>query len=201
MDFIYFELSGYWLNIIALISIVWLTNLYNFLDGIDGYAGSQTVIVGLGLFLFSSNPLGLVLVVGSLGFLLFNWDKATIFMGDVGSATLGFIIAIFIFSDIGTGNIYIWLITLSLFWIDATATLIRRYIAGESISLAHRKHAYQRLVQAGWTHSRVVIFATVFNLFFLFFLTILDSRIVFFINIIVILFFLYLVERKKSFQC
>ena len=87
IDFILFELHGWWLNIIAFFTIVWLTNLYNFLDGIDGYAGSEAVMVGLGLFVFFHNPLGLVILAASLGFLLFNWHKASIFMGDVGSAT------------------------------------------------------------------------------------------------------------------
>jgi Fuc2NAc and GlcNAc transferase len=201
IDFTLFQLSGWWLNIIAFFSILWLTNLYNFLDGIDGYAGTQTIIMGLGLFLFFSNPLGLVLLVGSLGFLLFNWYKASIFMGDVGSATLGFIIAIFIFSDTSNGNIYIWLVLLSLFWIDATVTLVRRYLNNESIGLAHRKHAYQRLTQVGWSHSKVVFFSIIFNLVFLLLLNTLESIVVFFINIIILVFILYWVERKKSFLC
>ena len=201
IDFIFFELSGIWLNIIAFFSILWLTNLYNFLDGIDGYATTQTVIVGLGLFLFFSNPLGLVLVVGSLGFLIFNWDKASIFMGDVGSATLGFIVSIFIFSDTANGNIYIWLVLLSFFWVDATVTLVRRYLNQESLSLAHRKHAYQRLNQAGWKHSRIVLMFIVFNMFFLFLLTQLSSDIVFIFNMIFVALILYWVEKKKGFKC
>ena len=201
IDFSLFQLSGWWLNIIAFFSILWLTNLYNFLDGIDGYAGSQTVIVGLGLFLFFSNPLGLVLVVGSLGFLLFNWHKASIFMGDVGSATLGFIVAILIFSDTSNENIYIWFVLLSLFWIDATVTLVRRYFNNESIGLAHRKHAYQRLTQVGWSHGKVVLFSIVFNAVFLLLLIFFESTIVFIINIIIVVCILYWVERKKSFEC
>ena len=201
IDFTLFQLSGWWLNIIAFFSILWLTNLYNFLDGIDGYASSQTVIIGIGLFLFFSNPLGLVLLAGSLGFLLFNWHKASIFMGDVGSATLGFIVAIFIFSDTSNGNIYIWLVLLSLFWIDASVTLFRRYLNKEKISTAHRKHAYQRLTQIGWSHSKVVLFSIIFNILFLLLLYICaNNTIVFMINITVITFILYFIEREKSFK-
>jgi Fuc2NAc and GlcNAc transferase len=201
IDFVWFELSGWWVNLIAFVSILWLTNLYNFMDGIDGYAGTQTVFVGLGLVILFSNPLGLVLVMGSLGFLFFNWHKASIFMGDVGSATLGFIVAVFIFSDTSNGNIYIWLVLLSFFWIDATVTLVRRYLNNESIGLAHRKHAYQRLTQFGWTHSKVVVFSIIFNLVFLLLLSFLVSKIVFVINIIVVVSILYWIERKKSFIC
>ncbi len=127
IDFILFELHGWWLNILAFVAMVWLTNLYNFLDGIDGYAGSEALIAGLGIFVFFQNPLGLVIVAVSLGFLLFNWHKASIFMGDVGSATLGFIFAVFVFYDTSQGSIYIWMVLLSLFWFDATLTLFRRY--------------------------------------------------------------------------
>ena len=201
IDFTLFQLSGWWLNVIAFFSILWLTNLYNFLDGIDGYASSQTVIIGIGLFLFFANPLSLVLLAGSLGFLLFNWHKASIFMGDVGSATLGFIVAIFIFSDTSNGNIYIWLVLLSLFWIDASVTLLRRYLNKEKISTAHRKHAYQRLTQIGWSHSKVVLFSIVFNILFLLLLyTFVNNTIVFMINIVVITLILYFIERKKSFK-
>ena len=200
IDFTVFQLSGWWLNIIAFFSILWLTNLYNFLDGIDGYASSQTVIIGIGLFLFFSNPLGLVLVVGSLGFLVFNWHKASIFMGDVGSATLGFIVAVFVFSDTNNGNIYIWLVLLSLFWIDATVTLCRRYLNKEAIGMAHRKHAYQRLTQIGWSHSKVVLLSIIFNIFFLLLLYVFDNNtIVLMLNIAVVIFILYSIERKKSF--
>lgn len=201
IDFIFFELSGWWLNIIAFFSILWLTNLYNFLDGIDGYAGTQTILIGIGLLLFFSNPLGGVLIVSSLGFLFFNWDKASIFMGDVGSATLGFIVAIFVFSDTSNGNIYIWLVILSFFWIDATITLFRRYFNGESISLAHRKHAYQRLTQVGWSHGKVVTYFIAFNLLFLFLLTIMEGNKVFILNIVLSTIILYAIEKKKSFKC
>jgi len=200
MDFVLFNLEGLWLNLFAFIAMIWITNLYNFLDGIDGYAGSQAVVVGLGLFVLLHNPLGLVIVAASLGFLVFNWHKASIFMGDVGSATLGFIFAVFIFSDTSEGNIYIGLILLSLFWFDATLTLVRRLRNGENITQAHKKHAYQRLVQSGWSHDKVVGFSLVFNLIFIVLLYFIEQLwIVFLFNIISLIVIAKLIDNKKSF--
>lgn len=200
IDFILFEIHGWWINVIAFLSIVWLTNLYNFLDGIDGYAASEAVMVGLGIFLFFHNPLGLVIVAASLGFLLFNWHQASIFMGDIGSTTLGFIFAIFVFYDTSHGSIYVWLVLLSLFWFDATLTLIRRYRNGESITQAHKKHAYQRLTQSGWSHDKVVWFALGFNLIFFVLLYFVENVLmVFIINIITLYTIVKLIDSKKSF--
>ena len=200
IDFIFFELHGLWLNIIAFFTIIWLTNLYNFLDGIDGYAGSEAVMVGLGLFVFFNNPLGLVIVAACLGFLLFNWHQASVFMGDVGSTTLGFIFSVFFFYDTADGNIYIWLILLSLFWFDATLTLIRRYRNNENITQAHRKHAYQRLIQSGWGHAKVVGFSLAFNLIFFVLLYFVENvLIVFMLNIVSLYVIAKLIDDKKSF--
>lgn len=200
IDFIVFEFHGWWINVIAFFTIVWLTNLYNFLDGIDGYAGAEAVMVGLGLFLFFHNPLGLVIVAACLGFLLFNWHQASIFMGDVGSATLGFIFAVFVFYDTSHGNIYIWLILLSLFWFDATLTLIRRYLNNEPITYAHKKHGYQRLVQSGWTHDKVVWFALIYNfVFFVLLYYVENVLIVFVLNVISLFVILKLIDSRKSF--
>lgn len=159
-----FSLSGIWLNLIALLGIIWMTNLYNFLDGIDGYAGSEALFVALAAYLLFGNEIALFLAVATAGFLLFNWHKASIFMGDVGSAPLGFIFAILMLHDAGTPHFLGWLMLLSLFWFDATLTLLRRAKRGERLSQAHKKHAYQRLTQAGFSHDRVVLFAMGINL-------------------------------------
>ena len=136
----------------------------------------------------------------SLGFLLFNWHKASIFMGDVGSATLGFIFAVFVFYDTGQGSIYIWLVLLSLFWFDATLTLFRRYRNGEIITQAHKKHAYQRLVQSGWSHDKVVWSALIFNIIFFVLLYFVENvLIVFILNIIALYTIVKLIDSKKSF--
>jgi len=200
IDFVAFELHGWWINVIAFFTMVWLTNLYNFLDGIDGYAGAEAVMVGVGLFLFFHNPLGLVIVAACLGFLLFNWHQASIFMGDVGSATLGFIFAVFVFYDTGHGNIYIWLILLSLFWFDATLTLIRRYMNNEPITQAHKKHAYQRLVQSGWSHDKVVWLALLYNfVFFALLYYVENTLMVFVLNVISLFVIVKLIDVRKSF--
>ncbi len=200
IDFILFTLDGFWLNILAFITMIWITNLYNFLDGIDGYAGSEAVIVGLGLFFFFNNPLGLVIAIASLGFLVFNWHKASIFMGDVGSAWLGFVFSVFVFADTGQGNIYIWFILLSIFWFDATLTLLRRYLNDESITQAHKKHSYQRLVQSGWSHSKVVLSSIAFNIIFFVLLYFMENvLIVFALNMASLFVIVKLIDRKKSF--
>ncbi len=200
IDLMLFEFQGWWLNIVAFLAIVWLTNLYNFLDGIDGYAGSEAVIGGLGLFLLFNHPLGLVIVAAALGFLIFNWHQASIFMGDIGSTTLGFIFAVFVFTDTGHGSIYVWLVLLSLFWFDATLTLIRRYLNGERISQAHKKHAYQRLVQSGWRHDKVAGYALLFNLLFLGLLYYgVNVLVVFVLNIISLFVIVKFIDSRRSF--
>jgi len=152
------------INIVAVVATIWFINLYNFLDGIDGYAGSEAIFLALaGYFLFGSN-FYLILMVSVLGFLVWNWHKAKIFMGDVGSTLLGYNVAIFAMYHQNEGDsILIWIALFGLFWFDATVTLFRRFRNGESLSVAHKKHAYQRLTQAGWTHDKVVVFGIVVN--------------------------------------
>jgi Fuc2NAc and GlcNAc transferase len=153
-------------NIFAFFMIVWFINLYNFLDGIDGYAASEAVFLsGAGFFLFGGEHF-LVLIAAVVGFLIWNWHKAKIFMGDVGSTLLGYNVAIFTiyYTNQEASNFWIWIILFGVFWFDATLTLLRRYKNKEKLSQAHKKHAYQRLNQSGWAHDKVVIYATVVNL-------------------------------------
>jgi Fuc2NAc and GlcNAc transferase len=161
------SIDGLWINIVAFISILWFTNLYNFLDGLDGYAAAEAVFVGVSVYILFQNELGLYLALASLGFLVFNWPKASLFMGDVGSAPIGFIFAILMLYDAGDSNFLTWIILLSLFWFDATITLFRRFMNKEKLSQAHKKHMYQRLNQAGWSHQKVLIASIIFNLFIL----------------------------------
>jgi len=164
LQFGLFELSGIWVNILALLIIVWLSNLYNFLDGLDGYAAAEGIFVSLGGFILFGYPELLFLAAAIAGFLLFNWHKASIFMGDVGSATLGFLFAVWMLYDAGTPHFNGWIILLSLFWFDATITLYRRWRNGEKLTEAHKKHLYQRLHQSGFSHSRVVLTGMAINL-------------------------------------
>ena len=203
IDFILFELTGWWINIFVVLAIVWITNLYNFLDGIDGYSGSQAIVAGLGIFLILNNSVGLIIAVCSLGFLFFNWPKASIFMGDVGSASLGYIFAVLCFYDTADGNIYVWLILLSLFWFDATLTLIRRFRNAEKLTVAHKKHAYQRLVQAGFSHKQVTLSLIGINVIFIILLKLVPiyTYAYLFLGIIVFLFFLVkIIDKIKAFD-
>jgi UDP-N-acetylmuramyl pentapeptide phosphotransferase/UDP-N-acetylglucosamine-1-phosphate transferase len=153
---------------LAIIWIVGLTNAYNFMDGIDGIAGGQGVVAGLAWATFILIPsdgviglLGLYLAIASAAFLVFNWSPAKIFMGDVGSATLGFLFAALPFLELLWDHVEIrsyWVPAAAMVWpfvFDAGFTLVRRWRRGERITEAHRSHLYQRLVIAGWSHAEV----------------------------------------------
>lgn len=166
IDFGFFVIENQWItNLLGFFGLLWFINLYNFLDGIDGYAGSEAIFLAIVGWMFFGGYYFLVLIVSVLGFLIWNWHKAKIFMGDVGSTLLGYNVAIFTLYHQNNGvSVFIWLILFGIFWFDATLTLYRRYQNKEKLSHAHRKHAYQRLVQSGWSHSKVVLYALVINL-------------------------------------
>ncbi len=167
LDFFVFSVENQILtNLFALFMIVWFINLYNFLDGIDGYAGSEAIFLGIAGFFLFGDKLFLALIASVFGFLFWNWQKAKIFMGDVGSTLLGYNIAIFTiyYADKNPSDFWVWIILFSLFWFDATLTLFRRFKNAQRLSFAHKKHAYQRLNQSGWTHSRVVVASIFVNI-------------------------------------
>jgi UDP-N-acetylmuramyl pentapeptide phosphotransferase/UDP-N-acetylglucosamine-1-phosphate transferase len=156
-----------WLGFLAIpAALVWMvsvTNLYNFLDGIDGHAGLQGAVTGLGLALLLPGGFylaaGMAIVGGCAGFLLHNWHPAKIFMGDVGSATLGFILASMPFElqpAWRSEAVLFVAICLWFFLSDGVFTIFRRLIRGERIWEAHRTHLYQRLVISGLRHDQVV---------------------------------------------
>jgi len=150
----------------AMLLILWYINLTNFIDGIDSYLAVKFIFLSVaGLLLFGAAHFA-VLGVSVLGFLYWNWHKARIFMGDVGSTLLGYTIAIITiyYANIESSDLWVWLTLYGVFWFDATLTLIRRKLNGEKLTQAHRKHAYQRLTQAGWSHSRVTLAALGLNL-------------------------------------
>ena len=163
--------SGFgWLGfIITFFWIVGLTNAYNFMDGIDGIAGGQAVVAGLGgaaLGWLTEQPLmivfGLLIAASSLGFLFHNWPPASIFMGDVGSAFLGYSFAVLplIFNSRvdqrrGLGSMLAAMLLVWPFVFDTILTFLRRLRLGENVFSAHRSHLYQRLVIVGYTHQFV----------------------------------------------
>ena len=190
-------------NIFAFFMIIWFINLYNFLDGINGYAGSQALFLALaGFVLFGGNHF-LVLAVATLGFLYWNWNKAKIFMGDVGSTLLGYNIAIFTiyYANQEATNFWIWIILFGVYWFDATLTLIRRKLNKEKLSQAHKKHAYQRLTQAGWSHYKVTNYSIGLNLIlFLIVYFVSNIFVAFVLSMILLILSMKFVDSKKRFE-
>jgi UDP-N-acetylmuramyl pentapeptide phosphotransferase/UDP-N-acetylglucosamine-1-phosphate transferase len=152
--------------ILNVLFIIWMINLYNFMDGMDGFAGGMAVI-GFGTLGLLGHLAGddyyamvcWVIAAASAGFLVWNFPPARIFMGDTGSSALGLLAAALSLWADRAGLFPLWLAMLifSPFIVDATVTLIRRTLKGERIWVAHRSHYYQRLVQAGWSHRRTVL--------------------------------------------
>ena len=165
----YLGYAGY---ILGLLGLVWSTNVFNFMDGLDGFSACEALFVfsigGL-LFWWQGHPeiagLAWMLTAGVLGFLMWNWPKAKVFMGDAGSYCLGFSIALF--AIVGDSwyqiPISLWVILYSLFWFDATVTLIRRFIRKENISTPHLNHAFHRLYRAGYTATQILTGAIIIN--------------------------------------
>jgi Fuc2NAc and GlcNAc transferase len=153
--------------------IIWMTNLYNFMDGSNGMAGLQGVFAGsvlAVLFYLSGDAhfflFALLLAACCAGFLPWNLGRARVFMGDVGSLALGFLFAAFLLYGSGTGafDYPVALMIMLLFLTDATLTLLLRVIRGEQWYTAHRQHLYQRLIAHGWTHARVAMAYQAINL-------------------------------------
>lgn len=150
---------------ITVVFLVWMANLYNFMDGMDGFAGGMTVI-GCGLLGYlgwqAHHPVLAVIATlqsaAAAGFLVHNLPPAKIFMGDVGSISTGFLVAALIVLGCRDGvfNLWVPLITFSPFVLDATVTLVWRALRHEKVWEAHRNHYYQRLVVGGWSHRRTV---------------------------------------------
>jgi Fuc2NAc and GlcNAc transferase len=157
---------------LAILAIAWMINLYNFMDGIDGIAAVEAIFVGGAgaIFLLLGGAPGLAIISASIagsaaGFFIWNRMPARIFMGDVGSGFLGFTFATIALSAHVTATVpvAVWMLLLLVFLTDATITLIRRILHGETWHQAHRLHAYQRLVQSGLSHARVVAWVALLN--------------------------------------
>ena len=150
---------------LVIIGIVWFINLYNFLDGIDGYASLEAITIAALMFIFTGSSINIILIACILGFLFWNWPKAKIFMGDIGSTQLGFILIVLgiYFHNKSELSIINWIMLSSLFWFDATLTLFRRWRNKEKLSIAHKKHAYQRAVQSGLSHQNTILLSIGIN--------------------------------------
>jgi Fuc2NAc and GlcNAc transferase len=162
--------------LLAAIFIVWMVNLFNFMDGIDGIASVQALTTSLGFALIclltgfpELMPLHLLLSAAVLGFLVWNWPPARIFMGDVGSGFLGILLAALAFwSGIAEPALFTsWLILSGVFIIDSSFTLLRRILRGDRVYEAHRTHAYQHAARRLGAHGPVTIAVGVINLLWL----------------------------------
>ena len=192
---------------LIIIAIVWFINLYNFLDGIDGYASIEAICIAGILFLFTGNALNLILIASVTGFLFWNWPKAKIFMGDVGSTQLGFILIILgiYLNNENQFNLIHWIILTSPFWFDATYTLFRRWRNKEKLSQAHKKHAYQRIVQYGYTHLQTNLVLIALNVLMAIVIVVIIKfsflTIPLFISVIILLYFITRqVDRRVPFK-
>ena len=167
-----FNFDTGWLGIVAVaFFLVWLLNLFNFMDGIDGIAAAETIFVACAGALFSwlsgleaLSFISLTLAAATMGFLILNWPPAKIFMGDVGSGFLGLMIGIIAYANILNGiSVWIWLILLGVFLVDSGITLLRRIISGDKWYEAHCSHAYQHAARK-WGHKRVTVATIMINL-------------------------------------
>ncbi|MDA1075890.1 MAG: glycosyltransferase family 4 protein [Proteobacteria bacterium] len=150
--FTFREGMPYWVLAVAAFALLWHLNLYNFMDGIDGIAASQALFFCVGLQIVADGNLGWMndlvwLLAGSMvGYLVYNWPKASIFMGDVGSGFIGLLIGAIVLERSGqTWPLVGSLILLAVFWFDATYTLCVRMLTGQPFTDAHRSHLYQKL--------------------------------------------------------
>lgn len=160
-----FDFNLAWLGIpLTLFWILAVINIYNFLDGIDGYAGTQAILGGMGLMVLDWGGIGfytgILLIASTLGLLVFNWHPAKIFLGDIGSVFYGYIFAtipLYLTNmPVHLGHFFI-IIMLWFFLSDGAYTIIARLFKKEKIWEAHRSHLYQKLVIAGIPHHNVVI--------------------------------------------
>lgn len=157
---------------LAAVFVAWLINLTNFMDGIDGIAGVQTLTVcvtGAVLSQLVAPGTGqwfepAILAVATIGFLVWNWPPARVFMGDVGSGYVGFMVAVLTLRAASVAPVlgWCWLILSGVFIVDATFTLARRALRGDRLFEAHRSHAYQHLALA-WGHRPVTLLVAAIN--------------------------------------
>jgi UDP-N-acetylmuramyl pentapeptide phosphotransferase/UDP-N-acetylglucosamine-1-phosphate transferase len=162
-----FANQGVVVAILVVLLTVWMTNLYNFMDGSDGLAGGMTffgfTMYGLAALMHGDDTQAMMnfsIGAAALGFLYFNLYPAKVFMGDAGSIPLGFLAAAMGLWGWQQGHWPGWfpVLVFSPFVADATVTLLKRAVRGAKITEAHREHYYQRLVQIGWGHRYVALF-------------------------------------------
>lgn len=155
-------------------SVVWtgFVNFFNFMDGIDGISGVEASAIGFGIFVVlgfdftfeNDGILGLYMAVICLGFLILNWHPARIFLGDVGSVPLGYLLGGLLLNLAATGNWAAAIILPLYYFTDASLTLFKRLLRGEKIWQAHKEHYYQQATQKGYSHATVSVGICIANL-------------------------------------
>jgi len=163
------------LNVIAVFALVWLLNLFNFMDGIDGIAATELIAVNLLSILIVINTDELItllsagLAAAAGGFLLWNWSPAKIFMGDVGSSFIGFSLGVMALLSMhhGSMTVWTWVLLVGVFIVDATLTLFNRFRRKQRWLEGHASHAYQNAARHYKSHAKVTITVLLINLFWL----------------------------------
>jgi Fuc2NAc and GlcNAc transferase len=159
-------------HVLGMLYLVWMLNLYNFMDGIDGIASAEAVCVCLGAALVYALggysmllPAPLVLAAAAAGFLIWNFPPAKIFMGDAGSGFLGMLLGLLALQAAwqAPALLWVWLILTAVFIVDATLTLLRRLARGDKVYQAHRSHAYQYASRECGGHLPVTLAVVVIN--------------------------------------
>lgn len=161
-----FAEQGIAVALVVLLLTVWMTNLYNFMDGSNGLAGGMALFgftfYGIAALIAHNDALAMLnftIGAAALGFLFFNFHPARVFMGDAGSIPLGFLAAAMGLWGWQQDIWVVWfpLLVFSPFIVDASVTLVKRTLRGVTITEAHREHYYQRLIQMGWGHRNVAL--------------------------------------------
>jgi len=163
------------LNVIAVFALVWLLNLFNFMDGIDGIAATELIAVNLISIVIVINTDELItllsagLAAAAGGFLLWNWSPAKIFMGDVGSSFIGFSLGVMALLSMhhGSMTVWTWVLLVGVFIVDATLTLFNRFRRKQRWVEGHASHAYQNAARHYKSHAKVTITVLMINLFWL----------------------------------
>ncbi len=159
-------------KLFAGILLLGFMNLFNFMDGIDGITGAQTIAIGGGLCVLSMMTSGIriiglegiVIAAAAAGFLMLNWHPAKLFLGDVGSVALGYLIGFLLLALAAKGHWAAAAILPAYYLIDGGLTFLKRLITAQKVWEAHSQHAYQKAVRGGYTHDWVVIRISLLNI-------------------------------------
>jgi Fuc2NAc and GlcNAc transferase len=182
---------GYLSAVLSVIIIIMAINTVNFMDGIDGLVSLEVIFIAstIAFLLIQQNNMiearyFMLLIAVMFGFLFWNFSPAKIFMGDVGSIFLGFLLAILMIITINnkTISMWTWLILLAVFWLDVVSVLIIRLLTKQKIFEAHKTHCYQKVTQfiemkknRTFAHRTTVILITLINFLWLFPLAIMSQ--------------------------